>query len=328
MSLGAKQVLTKDFESSLNDSYTVNDVRSIVANLTNVLVGFDVEISNGSYPDSTSEDLLKAFLEAKQIEGKSVKTIERYNYVLRRMLSDLGVPAHKITVYHLRSYLMSERDRGLSDTTVEGMRSVFSSFFVWLQKEGLFETNPCGNISPIKCAKKVRIPFSDTDIERLKESCTTLRDRTLIHFLLSTGCRISELCELNRTSVDFQNGECLLHGKGDKERTAYLDNVTLMLVRRYLSSRKDLCQALFIGKGTERMTPGGVRARLNKIAEKASVENVHPHRFRRTFATNLINRGMPIQDVSFLLGHENLDTTMEYVYIERTNVKNAYFKYA
>jgi site-specific recombinase XerD len=149
----------------------------------------------------------------------------------------------------------------------------------------------------------------------------------MISFLLSTGCRISEVCGLNRESVDLKNLECTVLGKGDKERTVFFDDVTAMLLNRYFSERKDNSPALFAGKGTDRMTPGGVRAKLKTIAQRAHVENVHPHRFRRTLATTLIDRGMDIQEVAALLGHEKLDTTLKYVYINKVNVKNAYKKY-
>lgn len=202
------------------------------------------------------------------------------------------------------------------------------SFFGWVQREGLIPNNPCGNLSTIKCGKEVRLPFSDVDIERLKETCETARDKALIAFLLSTGCRVGEVCGLNRADIDFANLECTVLGKGNKERTVYLDNVAAMQLRIYLNTRTDTCEALFAGKGSERLQAGGIRKRLNEIGEKAGVENVHPHRFRRTLATTLINHGMPIQEVAKILGHEKIDTTMTYVYIDKTNVKNAYRRYA
>jgi site-specific recombinase XerD len=201
------------------------------------------------------------------------------------------------------------------------------SYFGWLQKEGLLEANPCANLAPIKCVKKVRVPYTEVDIERLKESCWCTRDKALIVFLLSTGCRISEVCGLNRDSIDFISGECTVLGKGNKERTVFIDDVTAMLLQRYLSERTDESPALFSGKGTKRMTPSGIRARLHNIAKKADIDNVHPHRFRRTLATTLINHGMQIQEVASILGHDKLDTTMKYVYIDKTKIKNSYRKF-
>ena len=146
--------------------------------------------------------------------------------------------------------------------------------------------------------------------------------------MYATGCRISEVCGLNRGDIDFTNRQCVVIGKGDKERTVYMDDVSTMLLQRYLKSRIDDCEALFIGKGTERMTPGGIRTMLKKLALKANVENVHPHRFRRTLATTLIKHGMSIEEVAQILGHEKIDTTMKYIYIDQSNVKNSYTRQA
>jgi site-specific recombinase XerD len=183
-------------------------------------------------------------------------------------------------------------------------------------------------VGAIKCAKKIRLPYSAEDIERLKETCGTIRDKAIISFLLSTGCRVSEVCALNREDIDINSLECKVLGKGNKERTVYFDKVTAMLLNRYILTRDDISPALFIGKGSKRLTAQGMRYMLKKVSEKANVENVHPHRFRRTLATNLIDRGMPIQEVVAVLGHDRIDTTTDYIYIEKENVKSAYRKYA
>lgn len=328
MSITAKQYLIKQVGHELGDTLTANDLQLVQQKLNQILSMYEVDDLSDSSVDGEADDFLKAFLEAKEIEGRSQKTINHYNYIITRMMQELNTPIRRITVFHLRNYLMAKKSRGIQDKTLEGMRSVFCSYFGWLQKEGLLPDNPCANLSPIKCAKKVRTPYTDVDIEQLKESCWCSRDKALISFLLSTGCRISEVCSLNRDSIDFFSCECTVLGKGNKERTVFIDDVTAMLLQRYLSERSDGCDALFIGKGTERMTPGGILARLHNIANKACVDNVHPHRFRRTLATNLINHGMQIQEVASILGHDKLDTTLKYVYIDKTNVKNAYKKYA
>ncbi len=175
--------------------------------------------------------------------------------------------------------------------------------------------------------KKNKLPFSSVDIERLKENCNNVRDKAIICFLLSTGCRIGEVVSLNKNDIDFQKKQCKVLGKGNKERIVYLDDITIFFLKKYFSERVDNYEALFIGKGSFRMTPGGIRRVLVKLGEKAGVENVHPHRFRRTLATNLIYRGMPIQEVAKILGHEKLDTTMKYVYIDNNNLKFSYNKF-
>lgn len=211
---------------------------------------------------------------------------------------------------------------------MDGVRQVFSAYFGWLQKEGLLRENPTVNLGKIKSVKKVRRPYSEVDLEKLKESCRSDRDRAIMALLLSTGCRISEVCRLNRDSIDFDRGEILVLGKGNKERTVFIDEVAAMLVKRYLESRTDTEEALFIGKGTSRLHPGGVRFMLKSIAKEAGVENVHPHRFRRTLATSLIDHGMAIQEVAAILGHDKLDTTMKYVYLDKNNIKSAYRRFA
>lgn len=351
MSIASRQVLLKDAEKAFGSVLTVEQMQKIMPMLGEALAGFDVEQVTDA--DASGGDLLCAFVEAKEIEGRSKKTLERYQYIIRQFLKASGTVTQKVTVYHIRSFLMAEKRRGLSDRTLEGYRCVFSSFFGWLQKEGLIPANPCANLGAIKCAKVVREPYSATDIERLKEACSSLRDRAIIMFLLSSGCRISEVCGLNRNDIDMASAECTVLGKGNKERVVYLDSVALMLLRRYLDerrgpcaldpgqrpgqsrptgascqSRKDAHNALFVGLRGERLQPGGVRAMLKQLEAKTGVPNVHPHRFRRTLATNLIARGMPIQEVAAILGHDKLDTTMKYVYLEKSSIKNSFAKYA
>lgn len=328
MAIDAKQTLMRELRKSLETRMTAADMAATMDEVSAILAHYGIERKADEDTGQEFDEFLDAFLNTKRIEGRSEKTIEHYRFILEKMKAGVHVPIRDITVYSLRAYLAQEQARGISDKTLEGIRSVFSSYFGWLQKEGLMQTNPCANLGPIKCAKKVKVPYTDIDIECLKENCGCSRDRAIIAFLLSTGCRISEVCGLNRDSIDFRSMECTVLGKGNKERTVFLDDVTAMLIQRYLAERTDLSVALFAGRGSDRMTPGGVRAMLTRVAKQADVSNVHPHRFRRTLATSLIDRGMKIQDVAAILGHEKLDTTMKYVYIDKTNVKNAYRKFA
>lgn len=328
MSIAAKRVLMNTIASELGNTLTANQLTSVMGIVSASMEEYTVEHSEKEGVDASSEELLNAFLSAKEVEGKSPKTIERYRYIINRMLNTVNISVSSINVYHLRKYLMDIKSSGSSDTTIEGYRAIYCSFFGWLHKEGLLPKNPCANLGVIKCPKVIRKPFSSVELERLKEACTTTRDRTIINFLLSTGCRISEVCALNRDDIDLRSGECTVFGKGSKERKVYLNEVTVMLLMRYFEERTDDSPALFIGKGSTRMTPGGIRFALKTIEKKAKVENVHPHRFRRTLATNLIDHGMPIQEVAAVLGHDKIDTTMKYVYVSQSNVKNAYKRYA
>ena len=325
MSLEAKAKLLNEIERNLGAAMTAAAMPGVMAILSDTLACYDVEAVDAG---TGADDLLDAYLSAMSVSGRSKKTIERYEYIIRRMMKALRTPTRAITVYHLRRYLADEKARGISDRTLESLRQVFSAFFNWLQREGLITVNPTANLSAIKFAKKEKDIYSDVDIERMKFGCKTLRDRAIISFLRATGCRISEMIQLNRNDVDFINLECTVLGKGNKERVVYLDQVTAMVLKNYLEERTDDSPALFAGKGTDRMKPGGIRKMLNQLGAKANVEHVHPHKFRRTTATTLIRHGMPIQEVAAILGHDKLDTTMQYVVLDKTDIKAAYRKYA
>jgi len=276
---------------------------------------------------SESDDLLETYLDALRIEGRSEKTIERYRYIISRMMKDVSVQTRQLTVFHIRNYLAKEKARGISDSTLEGHRQVLTAYFNWLQRETLIERNPTANLGAIKRQKKQKTIYSPVEIEKLNNACGSLRDRAIIAFLRSTGCRISEMTGLNRGSVDMQKGECTVLGKGNKERTVYLDPVACMVLEEYLKSRKDDIPAMFIGKRGERLLPDGVRTMLKVLAKKAGLTNVHPHKFRRTLATNLIRHGMQLQEVANILGHDKLDTTMQYVVMNQEDLKNAYRRF-
>jgi len=326
MAIEAKVTMLRGLEHELSTQITAADMQKVLAAVADQLTRFDVQQIDQT--DDAKDDLLDAYMAAMQIQGRSQKTIERYTYIIRRMMQAVKVSTREITVYHLRQYLAEEKARGIADSTLEGTRQVFSAYFNWLQREGLIGQNPTANLGAIKCAKKIKATYSDIDIERLKRKCSSIRDRAIIAFLGSTGCRISEMTQLNRYDVDLASLECTVLGKGNKERTVYLTAVAGMLIREYLGQRTDDFPALFAGKGTERISPQGVRAMLVKLAGTAHVDHVHPHKFRRTLATNLIRHGMPIQEVAAILGHDKLDTTMQYVVLDKTEVKHSYRKYA
>lgn len=326
MSIEAKTVLMKELEKRLSETIPAREMAQIMTAAADTLVCFDVaQKETEAYK---SDDLLDAYIAAMKVQGRSGKTVERYSYIIKRMMESVKVNTRGITVYHLRQYPMNEKERGISDSTLEGIRQIFSAYFNWLQREGLISQNPTANLGAIKRQKKIKAIYSDVDIERMKFCCESVRDRAIVAFLLSTGCRISEVTGLNRNDIDLVNLECTVLGNGNKERTVYLDSVTAMLLKEYMASRTDLHPALFIGRGTQRITPHGVRRMLVKLSETAKVEHVHPHKFRRTLATNLIRHGMPIQEVASILGHDKLDTTMQYVVLDKSDVKNSYRKYA
>lgn len=274
--------------------------------------------------DTESIKLLKKFLATKKIEGRSEKTIDRYAYIIKRFIDDIEMPVIDVDVYTLRLYLAKLSMDGCKDSTINGIRAIFCSFFGWLHDEGFLEKNPASNLGTIKCKKEIRKPYSKIELELLKNACPTLRDRAIIEFLLSTGCRIEEVMNLNISDIDFIKQECMVLGKGNKERVVFLNDVCAMHLKNYLDSREDSNEALFIGKGAVRLRPGGVRAMMKRLENITGVEDVHPHRFRRTLATSLIDKGMSIQDVASILGHSNINTTTMYIYTDKTNVRNTY----
>lgn len=279
--------------------------------------------------DNSAEGLLKRYVATKRIEGLSDSTLRRYAEENLKLIQFLQKPLYEITTYDLRFYLSYRRQQGrVSNRTLDGMRRCFSSFFGWLSADGLIGRNPCSALAQIKYRKQVKRPYSATDMEKLRKACANIRDLALLDFLYCTGCRVSEVSRLDIADIDFEQKECVVLGKGNKERTVYLSEVAAMHLQEYLSTRKDMSEALFVGKGSGRLTKNGIEARLKQIGKAAGVENVHPHRYRRTLATNLLDRGMNIQDVAQILGHADLKTTQVYCFISQANVKAAYRKFA
>lgn len=328
MPLLDKKLLLADIEKSLGEIETVKNVQRIVEAVADALASYDVEALPSEDDRTEDENLLELFFSAKVVEGRSKGTIEQYRYTLEALKKELGVPFSKVTVHHLRTYLMREKERGVSLSTLEGKRYVYKSFFGWCWREELLEKDHTVNLKPIRQVKVIRKPFTEVEVEKLKTAAKTVRDRAIICFLLATGCRISEMCGLNRDSIDFQNKRVTVFGKGSKERRVYIDDIVIMYLHQYFKERADSMPALFVGKGSARLTPDGVRFMLGQLSKDTGIENVHPHRFRRTLASTLIAHGMAVQEVAAILGHEKLDTTMEYVYLNQQNIESSYRKYA
>lgn len=326
MAIDAKISLMRDVEAMLSTQITVADALKVMKVMADAVEGYDIteKQRNGNEVD----DLLDCYLSALNVAGRSPKTVERYRYIITRVMDCLKVPTRHVTVYHLRSYLAAEKARGISDSTLDGVRQVLSAYFNWLQRETLIDKNPTANLCAIKCPKKQKKVFDATDIELMKQACVCVRDRAILCFLAATGCRISEVTQLNRDGVKLDQLECTVRGKGDKERVVYMDTVAAMTLRKYLAERTDNNPALFVGKGNRRLLPGGVRKILQGVQMVSGVDHVHPHKFRRTFATNMARRGMPIQEIAHIMGHDKITTTMQYVLINREDVKHDYSKYA
>lgn len=330
MGMDSKQDFLRILEQDLSETVTVSDMNRIMRTISDTMEEFDIQrIANLT---EEQDDCLECYLSALSVECKSQKTIDRYAYIIGKMMRYVKVPTRRISVYHLRTYLAAEKARGLADTTLKGIRDIFSAYFNWLHKEGLIDRNPAANLGKIKCAIKEKKTYSEVDIELLNENAVKnrfgTRDRAIISFLLSTGCRIGEVVELDRNNVDLKKLECVVHGKGDKERIVYMNELTGMLLGNYLDSRKDEDPALFVNRFGRRMKAGGYRKMLRTVGAMAGVEKVHPHKFRRTFATTKKHRGMPIEDIKELMGHNHIETTMGYIQISRDDVRESYRRFA
>lgn len=267
---------------------------------------------------------LQFFLVRKKTEGKSDRTLEQYQLHLSKLLQKLNKSLDKITEDDLFLYLAwYQKTRNVSNTYLDNMRLVFSSFFTWCNNKGYIIKNPTIGLEPIKSEKKIKKPFSDEELEKLRRACIQERDIALIEFLYSTGVRASELITLNQNDIDLTGKTAIVFGKGNKEREVYLTATAILHLKKYLNSRNDDNDALFVGirKPNKRLSVAGLEHIIKDLGKSAGVENCHPHRFRRTMATNVLKKGAPLEEVKELLGHSKLDTTMIYCSISRDNVK-------
>ena len=292
---------------------------------------FDKEIIVGSnVQEDTSEDLLESFLSAKRIEGCSEKSLVYYRNTIQVMLDKVAKPVKEIETDDLREYLTGYQiEKNSSKVTIDNIRRILSSFFSWLEDEDYIVKSPVRRIHRVKSATKIKETYSDENLETMRDSCTELRDLALIDILASTGMRIGELVLLNRKDINFEERECVVFGKGSKERMVYFDARTKIHLQEYLNSRVDDNPALFVSLRAPyaRMKIGGIEARLREIGRNFGIEKVHPHKFRRTLATMAIDKGMPIEQLQQLLGHKRIDTTLQYAMVKQSNVKIAHRKY-
>ena len=326
MAIDAKVSFLRQLEKKLAAMITAENMPKILTATADVVDGYDLrEIGT----EEEQDDMMECFMQALDVQSRSRQTIEHYRTVLNKLFEFTKVSARRTTVYHLRSYLAKMKERGLKDSTLAHFREVFSSFFGWLYREGLIEKNPVVNLGNIKVAKEEKKVFSQIDMEKMRQGCKTLRDKAIITFLAATGCRVAELVGINRDAVDLTNEgrQCVVRGKGNKERTVYLDSVTAMYLKKYLATRKDECEALFVNRYDKRFKTNGIRDMMTRLQAECGVDHIHPHKFRRTLATNLAKRGMPIQTIAAILGHEKIETTMEYIVMNKDDVKRKYQQY-
>ena len=275
------------------------------------------------------QDYLQEFLDVKALEGCSKATIENYKFNLNKFLLGVGKDPTEIATQDIRKYLADyKRERGVSNTTLDNMRRVFQSFFTWMHREGYIIKDPCAAVNKIRADKIIKNPYSDEEMELMREAAKNLREKAIIEVLYSTGMRIGELEKLNKDDIDFVNGKAIVFGKGAKEREVYFNVKAQLALKKYLENRNDTNEALFVGLQSpyNRLKVSTYEKILRELGNRCGV-HCHPHRFRRTCATILLNKGMPIQEVSKVLGHAKLETTLIYCEINQQSVAANHKKY-
>lgn len=297
--------------------------------LLHTLWDYDISVSDGK-AERQEQDLLSLFLAAKRIEGCSEKPLKYYQATTQAMLDGIGKPIKEIVTEDIRQYLTNyQRERHSSRVTIDNIRRILSSFFSWLEDEDYILKSPVRRIHKVKTASNIKETYSDETLELMRDSCSEMRDLAMIDLLASTGMRVGEMVLLNRDDVDFAERECVVFGKGDKERMVYFDARTKLHLQTYLDSRNDNNPALIVSLKApfSRLSIGGVETRLRELGRQLGVHKVHPHKFRRTLATMAIDKGMPIEQLQQLLGHKRIDTTLQYAMVKQSNVKLAHRKY-
>ena len=297
--------------------------------LLHTLWDYDISVSDGK-AERQEQDLLSLFLAAKRIEGCSEKSLKYYQATTQAMLDGIGKPIKEIVTEDIRQYLTNyQRERHSSRVTIDNIRRMLSSFFSWLEDEDYILKSPVRRINKVKTASNIKENYSDETLELMRDSCSEMRDLAMIDLLASTGMRVGEMVLLNRDDVDFAERECVVFGKGDKERMVYFDARTKLHLQTYLDSRNDNNPALIVSLKApfSRLSIGGVETRLRELGRQLGVHKVHPHKFRRTLATMAIDKGMPIEQLQQLLGHKRIDTTLQYAMVKQSNVKLAHRKY-
>lgn len=290
-----------------------------------------VEISSADQPQEHEHtDALSVFIAAKRIEGCSEKTLAYYSKTITTMVTAIGKTVQQITTDDLRQYLTAyQTERKSSKVTIDNIRRILASFYSWLEDEDYIIKSPVRRIHKVKTAKIIKDTYSDETLELMRDNCDSLRDLAIIDLLASSGMRIGELVTLNREDINFNERECVVFGKGNRERLVYFDARTKIHLQNYLDSRTDCSPALFVTLRApyKRIQIGGVELRLRELGRRLSIPKVHPHKFRRTLATSAIDKGMPIEQVQQLLGHQKIDTTMHYAMVKQQNVKLAHRKF-
>ena len=324
--------LIQEITNTMADFLDLEQLATLNGVLLQVVSNYTITSDDESQHDSSASNLrlLEMFLSAKQVEGCSIKTAKYYEVTIKQLFKKMPKKVVNYTTDDIRAYLaVYQRQHKSSKVTIDNIRRIFSSFFSWLEEEDYIIKSPVRRIHKVKTGAQVKEVLTDENLETLRDNCNHIRDLAIIDMLSSTGMRVGELVKLNREDVNFSERECIVFGKGNKERMVYFNARTKIHLQQYLASRKDRNKALFVSlsKPHSRLGISGVECRLRKIGRSCRISRVHPHKFRRTLATMAIDKGMPVEQVQKLLGHVKIDTTMHYAMVNQTNVKLSHRKF-
>ena len=327
-----KEKLIQEITNTMADFLDIEQLATLNGVLLQVVSNYTITSDDESQHDSSASNLrlLEMFLSAKQVEGCSIKTAKYYEVTIKQLFKKMPKKGVNYTTDDIRAYLaVYQRKHKSSKVTIDNIRRIFSSFFSWLEEEDYIIKSPVRRIHKVKTGAQVKEVLTDENLETLRDNCNHIRDLAIIDMLSSTGMRVGELVKLNREDVNFSERECIVFGKGNKERMVYFNARTKIHLQQYLASRKDRNKALFVSlsKPHSRLGISGVECRLRKIGRSCRISRVHPHKFRRTLATMAIDKGMPVEQVQKLLGHVKIDTTMHYAMVNQTNVKLSHRKF-
>lgn len=330
MSKDYRTSFVRDVEAALAANFGPDQVALISNVVVKALADYEItERCTDLAPlDDVNERLIKRYRACLMVDGKSESTISQYTRSVRKLIELIPKPVTEMGAYDIRFFLASEQERGISARTRENQRANLSTFFQWMTDDDIIPKNPISKLKSIKYPDEVKTPFADVELDALRGACRTLKERALIEMLISTGVRVSELSNMDVADINMNTLSVhVVHGKGSKERMTYTTPVSVKHLQTYIKNRPDTGTALFYNNKHERLASGGIEYILNELAKRAGVNNVYPHRFRRTFATNLAKRGMAIQEIQKLLGHSSIETTMQYICVDDANIKTSYNKF-
>lgn len=323
-----KEKLISDIESQMQkvlDNSQLGELHRVLACCLH-----RCEVTASGQKADEEVDYIEMFLSAKKIEGRSEKSLKYYRSTIEKLVESIGKTVRHITTDDLRGYLADYQTKhGSSKVTIDNIRRILSSFFGWLEDEDYILKSPVRRIHKVKTGKNIKETYTDEQLELMRDSCEAPRDLAMIDVLASTGMRVGEMVLLNKDDINFEERECIVFGKGDKERVVYFDARTKLHLQSYIESRTDDNPALFVSLVApyKRLEIGGVEVRLRRLGAALGINKVHPHKFRRTLATMAIDKGMPIEQLQQLLGHQRIDTTLQYAMVKQSNVKIAHRKY-